>query len=478
MKERQAIVTFAQAKRLCNLVEDRIGIVTREDRFDQTCGAIEEILTGYDYHNFEHFFDSLATAQPADPCFQTLLERVTIGETFFFRDAAQFKTLREVVLPELIRENQRSKSLTILSAGCSSGEEPYSLAILLHEMLLDRLGWKINLIGGDINAAALARATQASYSKWSFRGVEPFIRERYFKLIGERYQLADEIRRMVRFQHLNLAQDLPFCELDLILCRNVKIYFSPGLITKIASRCFSALRDGGWLIVGASELSQQYFHQYEIVNFPDTVFYRKNDKLSSQAVLEPPVFQLFTESSPFASQPESPWSAKSTLSADEPVNAKVTAAEAEADLPKAEQLLTATAPEEAHALYLLAKLKADSGEYAQARQCCQDYINQTPDQIEGYYLLALICQAEGKLEAAVEALRRALFLDSSFVMGHWSLGLLYRKLGEQRSARLHLTRVKKLLTALPGDSEVAHSEGQTAARLLSVTTQILQGVSE
>ncbi len=211
---------------------------------------------------------------------EILAGHLTIGETYFFRDSAQFDALERVVFPELIRSRRElGRSLRIWSAGCSSGEEPYSIAILLARLIPDIRDWKIAILATDINPHALRKASEATYTEWSFRNTPTWVKEGYFKRNkGGRFELLPEIKRMVTLGHLNLAEDIyPSLfsntnAMDIIVCRNVLMYFTPERAKKAVQHFHRSLVDGGWLVVSASETSQTLFSEFGTVNFQGATF--------------------------------------------------------------------------------------------------------------------------------------------------------------------------------------------------------------
>jgi len=210
-----------------------------------------------------------------------VLEHLTVGETYFFRNAPQFAALRRQVLPDLIQRQAKLRSLRLWSAGCATGEEPYSLAMTINDMLPDEATWQVTTLATDLNAGFLARAREALYSNWSFRETPEELRSRYFTPEENRWRLRVEIRRRVIFARLNLVEDMfpsvisGTCALDLIFCRNVMIYFDEATIRRVVDRLYRALSPGGWLFVGHAEPQASVYHQFEVHNFPNTVVYRK-----------------------------------------------------------------------------------------------------------------------------------------------------------------------------------------------------------
>ena len=202
-------------------------------------------------------------------------------ESYFFRDQDQFNLLQNHILPELIKRKQNNKTIRICSAGCSSGEEAYTIAILLKELLPDLEQWNLMILGIDINQDALQKATKGIYRSWSFRRVDVEIVQRYFEAINDQYHLKPSIKQMVEFQALNLVKELfphpntELREVDLILCRNVFIYFEPSAIAKVLNKFYDALQPLGYLITGHAELYGQNLSKFQTKIFPESVVYQR-----------------------------------------------------------------------------------------------------------------------------------------------------------------------------------------------------------
>lgn len=214
---------------------------------------------------------------------QELVALLTNIETYFFRDTDQFNLLKYQILPELIQRKQHSKLIRVCSAGCSSGEEPYSLAILLKELLPNPDEWNLTILGIDINQEVLQKAQIGIYRPWSFRRVEEKIVQQYFQLVNHQYHINESIKQMVKFQPCNLVQELfprpksELQDLDLILCRNVFIYFQPSAIADVLQKFYKALQPLGYLITGHAELYGQNLSQFQTKVFPESVVYQKVD---------------------------------------------------------------------------------------------------------------------------------------------------------------------------------------------------------
>ena len=214
---------------------------------------------------------------------EVLADHFTVGETYFFRENQALDVFTERILPPLVQARQHStRSLRIWSAACCTGEEPYSLAILLSSRIPNIQDWQVTIIGTDINSRFLQKANAGVYSEWSFRTTPLHLRERYFQRTKNgNFAILPEIRRMVRFSQLNLVEGTypSFLnntnDIDVIFCRNVFIYFSPAHIYTVVANFHRALVDGGWLIVSPSETAYLPPSLFEPHSFPGTIVHQK-----------------------------------------------------------------------------------------------------------------------------------------------------------------------------------------------------------
>lgn len=187
------------------------------------------------------------------------LEALTVRESHFFRSRAQFDALRAEVIPGLLAARHDARRLRVWSAGCATGEEPYSLAIVLERLLPQIDDWDVLVLATDISAAALETARRGVYRQWSFREVPEDIKQRYFTQRGDQFEVLRRIRDRVTFASLNLVADRHpsllsnTVEMDLVLCRNVLIYFSEAVGARVVGRLCDALAEGGWLVLGPAE---------------------------------------------------------------------------------------------------------------------------------------------------------------------------------------------------------------------------------
>jgi chemotaxis protein methyltransferase CheR len=227
--------------------------------------------------------EALASLAFDSPLWQTVIEALTIGETNFFRQPAWFVQLEAQVLRPIIerRTNGGSKRLRVWSAGCATGEETYSLAILISRLLRRAEGWEISIAGTDLSTAFLAGARRGIYREWSLREVDAATRLQHFRrLDAGRFELLPATRALVSFELLNLAAAEPWkdprlLDLDLIVCRNVLMYLAPQRQQTVAQRLIASLGADGWVATAPAEATAEWFHPLTPVNVPSAVLFRR-----------------------------------------------------------------------------------------------------------------------------------------------------------------------------------------------------------
>jgi chemotaxis protein methyltransferase CheR len=285
------LILESQWPPLSEFVARRMGLHFPRERRDDLQRGLAGAAQEFGFPDAAACADWLLAAPPSESQLQVLASHLTIGETYFFRDPQTLEALARTVLPELIRLRRgREQRLRIWSAGCCSGEEPYTLAILLHEALPDLSDWQVTITATDINPRFLHKAAAGVYGEWSFRNAPAGLKERYFHRTADgRYAIAPRIRKLVDFSHLNLAQDAyPSLAtgtnaMDIIFCRNVLMYFTPPQARTVIGNLHHALVEGGWLAVSPSEASQALCPEFTAVNFPGAIFYRKGDPAPAPA---------------------------------------------------------------------------------------------------------------------------------------------------------------------------------------------------
>lgn len=243
---------FAWVRRL---VHARAGVVIEEDKRYLVEARLAALADREGFAAARDLLDALRTEEPAGPLHRAVVESLLVAETSFFRDLYPFEALRLRVLPRLIAARRGERALHLWCAACATGQEPYSLAILLRQHFPELADWKVRLTASDVSHAALTRAREGSYSALEVnRGLPAPLLVRWFEKRGERWQVRDEIRRSVEFRELNLAGPWPALPpMDLVLLRNALLYLDPALRRTVLANVARTLRPDGVLLLGAGE---------------------------------------------------------------------------------------------------------------------------------------------------------------------------------------------------------------------------------
>lgn len=382
--------------------------------------------------------------------FDALIADVTIGETHFFRHKAQLDAIRTVILPSLARERSPAHHYRIWSAGCASGEEAYSLAILAEEEGLAR---RTSILATDISRPALQRARNAEYSSWSFRGLDEKFVGRYFDAVGSIARVRKCLRDRVRFSMLNLALDVYPSEetgttgLDLVLCRNVLIYFDSKAVAETASRLYACLAPGGWLVMGPSDPPLWHHVPLKPILLPGTVIYQREAKKRDSAPYLRKKPSRIAHQSPSTSLPARTTQRRSV------VNKSLSSQTGE------------------QSIYQRILIFAQSDGVAKAEEMAAAQITQNPLATELRYLRSVLLMSLNKDDEAIAELRRLVYLDRSIPAAHFALGTLFHKTRDSQRARRSFTNAYRLATTLPPDETVSMAEGMTAANLASLAKE-------
>jgi chemotaxis protein methyltransferase CheR len=254
----------AKLERFRSIVADRLGLHFDDGKVELLADVLRKRLQAQPGPNADAYLASLSSGSSARKEWRELAQCLTVTETYFFRGAEQFRALAEAALVERIRQHAGDRRLRLLSAGSASGEEAYSLAILLRERFPDLASWRIEILGLDLNPAMIARARRARYTKWSLRETPADLRDRYFRMDGAEFVLRDGIRSMVCFEEKNLAGSdwANLTQFDIALCRNIVMYLVPDAVQSVIASLTQALAPEGYLFLGYAEtlrgLSQDF----------------------------------------------------------------------------------------------------------------------------------------------------------------------------------------------------------------------------
>lgn len=445
-----------------------------------------------------------------DSRIDALIDHLTIGETHFFRDERLFQVLESEILPALVATRASSgRHVRIWSAGCSTGDEPYSVAIVLSKLIADLTSWSVTIKATDVNRKFLEKARAGVYSQWSFRSVPPTIIDRYFARDGEASELLPEIRRMVTFDYLNLAKDpYPVASndthgMDLIFCRNVLMYFTESCQQQVIEKLCDSLMEGGWLIVTPAEASVITHPRLAQENRGGAILFKKSAGQSSTVSRAPFTFEIeppaphspandscVTQPGPLRIEPQEPVHAPppAVESDTEPVCegkggpyrqalavyeigqytdavGRLTDILADPELDLGERCASMT---------LLSKAYANLGRLDEALEWSEKTVATDKLNPRSHYFHGSILQEQGRLHDAVSSMNKAIFLDPNLVVAHFALGSLLRQLGKQKESERHFRTALVILYKYGENDLVPASDGLTAGRLTDIIVSTTQ----
>jgi chemotaxis protein methyltransferase CheR len=440
---------------LKHFVIESTGLSYYRDKDSDLAAAVVRAVSGQRWTSARDYTGRLAVPESTD--LDRLAEELTIGETFFFRHREMFDALRDHVLPEIHARNGEHRQIRIWSAGCSVGAEPYSLSIMLRSELAHLFGdWNVVIIGTDINRRFLAMAREAKFGEWALRGMPEEERRRCFEKRGNHWFLQKRFTGGVAFQHHNLVRDrFPsltnnLFAFDLVICRNVMIYFSQETIRTLAEQFHQALVPGGWLAVGHSEPHIDNFNAFQTVNTPGAILYHR-PTVSSPATRNLPALQSVQWTQP--DLPPLPAKRMQPRTMPDPaVSVPVQSASRCVDAASIRQL-------------------ADSGEFETARECCEALLATQQFDAGLHLVYALLLEQMGELDKAQEGLRRALYLDRTLALAHYHAGLLNRRAGREQEARRAWRNAHEAVNGLGDEMELRYGDGLTVSDLRALIDQ-------
>lgn len=445
------------------LIEQRIGLAATT-QFRTDLDAILNFLADGD---LAQYVRTLQRSAETDPVWQQLVHTLTIGETSFLRDRGHFHVLKSHILPELIRQRraQGNLHLAIWSAGCATGEEPYSIGVFLHDLLPDLPRWTISLVGTDINDNALRLAQQGLYRDWSFRHTDDTFQRHYFDAQDKGWRIKPHIREMVRFQHTNLLAGAPSKDVDIIFCRNVLIYFENSQIAPTETMLFNALSSGGWLFLGQAEAVRTQRERwithvfsgavvYQKPGGPTTLTYERHKDMLPQTA---PLPEVSDEAS--ASYSDAVRAVQHELYDD------------------AERYLVEVLsqyPNHAQAHALLANIFANRRALPEAQAHLDTALRLDPLLADAHYLRAMLMLEEGRRADAQQALRNALYCRRDHPLAAFMLGSIYAQAGDTERASRVWEEARRAIIPLSPDSPISDLSDLTAAGLNALISKQLE----
>ena len=479
--------------RLSEYLTAKIGLHFSNRNRNELHQKMAAAMKDFDFEDVGEFIEWLFSSLPTQKQIEILASHLTVGETYFFREKNVFEILEQRIIPELINTRRgNERRLRFWSAGCCTGEEPYSIAILLHKMLHDLKAWNVSILATDINPRFLRKASEWIYGKWSFRDCPQWVQEGYFqRLKKDQFELLPEIKNMVTFAYLNLVEDsYPALSnqtnaMDVIFCRNVLMYFAEEPAKKVVHNLSRSLVDKGWLVISPTESVYIPSPPFAAVRFPDAVLYKKDSKPGRTEEI-PHVFTplLYKEAAAPARPRVDTAPKRDTAPVHETKTVKRSEAEEVEKAPppyvKAQALyeqgrygeaarelleLVSHNQDMVKVMSLLARAYANQGELIEALRLCERAIESYKLSPGLYYLQSTILQEQGATEEAVMSLKRALYLDPNFVLAHFAMGVLNSRRGKLKETEKHFRNVLILLKDCRQEDLLPESEGITAGRL-------------
>jgi len=460
-------LTDIELSMVCEVIASRMGLYFPVERWIMLRRNLVLAARELGFQNINGFIQWLLSSELNKDQIMILASHLTISETYFWREPQVFTALTDFILPELIKSKKKGeKSIRIWSAGCSTGEEPYSIAIALQKTIQKIEDWNITILATDINPKAISKAVSGIYGTYSFRNSPAWLKSRYFRNKEDRqFEIIPEIKQMVTFTCLSLVEMSAISNastMDIIFCRNVLMYFTSEWVTKISQNLFKTLSEDGWFVVSSSELSSYVFPQFTPVNFPGAILYRKGKNgskyscnIPSDEIPEPlPDIAFFdhrNEMKVVAKEDLQPSSSVAFIDRRDKVKV-VAKEEPQPQLKTREDILNENK--------ILIRLLADQGHLEEALSLCDEAIA-SEKLIPGLYLLrASILQELDKSSEAIASLRKAINIDPDYIMGYFTLGNLFIRQGNNKNAERYFNNVLDLLSRCENDDILpAESEG-------------------
>jgi chemotaxis protein methyltransferase CheR len=391
-------------------------------------------------------------AGPWDDARDALCARhLTVGETYFFREPRAFELLCDHARARFAGGTAGQGQLRLWSAGCCTGEEPYSMAMALRQALPALDPARVSILATDLNEDNLAIARAGLYRQWSFRRTPAAMRAAWFAPLGDgRHAIDPAIRAQVRFARLNLADDAyPSAHsatqaMDIIFCRNVLMYFSRRQAQAVIARLRACLVDGGWLVVNPSEASAELFEGFQGTYHPDAIFFQKSAG-SGQRAAPAPV--------PQAAMTPRPAAVRVAPAARGPVRTPVAAARAP------------DGPADPSAALGQARALLRRGDWQQALQALARAAHDFPMDPALYQAAAQVALDHGDYAGARRHLKRQLYLEPDSIIAHYLCAVAHMGEGQRGAARRALAASAALLDALDDEAAVPGADGWHAASL-------------
>ena len=463
---------------ICSHITERSGIGFDERKREQLARIVKARCEALGVNHAGTYYGLLRAGSEMGSEFNTLMDMLTIQESFFFRHKAQFDALRQVCLPPLLKKKGLNRRINIWSAGCANGEEVYSIAMIVRDLIPNQPEDRVFIKGTDISERALRSAGEGVYSKRAVRGIPPDYLTRYFTREGDRFALGPEIKGMVAFEWVNLAE-APFSldampVWDIIFCRNVIIYFTKSHSRRLMRNFYASLAEGGFLFAGSSETMRYLNEDFVPIRMEDAFIYQKppaGAKSAPPRRTTPPKDSTACYPAVRVKGKKDPPSAQRTRPPSLPAPAP---ALTQGNASMKERKKTETAPVDAR-LSLAATL-ADKGETMDAVALIDDIIRQDPLHVKAYFMLAMISRNTGDPEQAAQYLKKVIYLEPDNPLARLHLADIFKESSRVEHATREYANVIALLENRGDLENEAYGDGFTGKAILDAARAHLKSI--
>ncbi len=453
-----------------NFIEEKTGLYFPYNKKKVVERELFNIYKEHSLNDADEFYNYLKNSFKKTPEFEKLVNALTTKETYFFRNDGHFETLEKSVLPDIIKKRKSEKKIRVWSAGCSTGEEAYSIAIILDKLLHNLKDWDIMILATDINKEYLEAAKTGLYGSWSFREKsEEKIFKDYFIEKNGKFEIIPEIKKIVHIANHNLVEghtnSLPVTpgSVDVIFCRNVMIYFKKNRFKEVVKMFYDLLTENGYLFVSNSDLIFPIFKKFQIRHFQKAIIFQKSENISESTG------KRYEEPIQYKEDKHNKQEENDTFKEDFLL---LNGNKVDESLEKFYKQIELN-PDFVEGYIKIAKIFADKGDLGKAYEWCIKTIQKDKLNVEAYYILSIVYEEQQNYDKAIENLKKVIYLDNTFVPGYYNIGNLYQRLDDIKQAEKYYRNTIKILRSMNKNEIIPFLDDLTAGGLLEIIKAIL-----
>lgn len=464
-------------------------------------GDLERALTNakndFGFKDKDAFIQWLLENELSQQQIKDLALHLTIGETYFFRDVRSMEIIRDNILPGLLPDVRAGKkSLKIWCAGCSTGEEPYSIAIWLSELIPDYKYMDIKILANDINLNSLVKAKKGVYTEWSFRGTPSWVKSKYFKTEGKTYILSENIKKMVNFSFINLSENSypsiinNIHSLDIILCRNVLMYFDNDTYLKVIEKFNRALLPNGWFFLSSVEIARdpKINILFNLVHFPGLTVYRKKSNnyesidTNSLPDYQPEPHYVFPslETDKLKEEIIEETDTKNIDNYEKDLSQAISMYQLK-DYGSSEKILIElhnNHPSNTEIIKMLANMYANQGLHEKATEFCNKGIILNKTDPDFHYIMSNLYNEKRDIENAFLELRKVLYLDENHLLANYNLASIFESRKDYKNCLKCLNICKTILNSYDDKDLVPFSDDLNVKQMKNIVDNQIKKIEE